>query len=235
MEKQEYENVFKAEDDHWWYAGMRDIFFSLSSEYLEKGMKILDAGCGTGKNAEVLAKYGNVIAFDISDDALQFSRKRGIKNLIKASVNFLPFKNNSFDFVTSFDVLYHNLANDTLAVKEMSRVCKKDGFVFVRVPALISLMRSHDKVVHTRKRFYLRELENILEKSNLEIKKITYANFFLLPAVFLQKTAHGSDIKKTGALLNSILRLILKSESLLLKHINFPAGVSLIALAQKTY
>jgi len=233
MEKQEYENIFLSEDSHWWYSGMRSIFFSLASKYLRAGMKILDTGCGTGKNAQILAKYGCVVAFDISGDALKFAKKRGAGNLVRASANFLPFKKDSFDFITSFDVIYHKQVDDSLAVKEMSRVCSTGGFVFIRAPALKSLMRPHDIIVHTKKRFNLNDMAVLLKDAKLSAIKLTYANFFLLPAVYFQKNSSGSDIKNAGALENLALGSVLKFESFLLKYINFPIGVSLISLAQK--
>src|SRR5690348_16503149 len=101
--------MYQVEKHSWWYRGMVSITGSLLNRWYvpNESLSILDAGCGTGAAMTTyLAEYGTVTGFDISEMALTFCRLRKAKRLARASVPHLPFASNSFDLVTSFDVLY---------------------------------------------------------------------------------------------------------------------------------
>ena len=91
--------------------------------------KILDVGCGTGETLSFLQDtYPNTQLFgiDSSNKAISFSKKRGHKNIFKASALNLPFDDNYFDIVLFLDVLEH-IGNDAKAISEAKRVLKKNG------------------------------------------------------------------------------------------------------------
>ncbi|MCD4666588.1 class I SAM-dependent methyltransferase [archaeon] len=235
MEKSEYKNIFELEKNHWWYKGIRESSLSILKPYLKKNIKILDAGCGTGFNIQVLKKYGYVGGIDFSEEAVKFCRKKGI-NIKKGSVEKLPFKDNSFDLITCFEVIYHKgVKSDLKALNEFNRVLKKNGLLLVRVPAFEFLRGPHDDVVHGIRRYNKKSLSLLLRKSKFNIVKITYLNFILFFPVlitrFLMKKKN-TDIQETSKLLNFILYMILKFEKIFLK-LGLPFGVSLIALAKK--
>lgn len=77
-----------------------------------KGKRILDIGCGDGALTYLLSqKGGYMVGVDPSDEAINFAKgkTRGIKNLefLKASAYYLPFKQNTFDYIVSSDVIEH--------------------------------------------------------------------------------------------------------------------------------
>src|SRR6185369_13695546 len=120
MEKQEYKNMYQREDTHFYYVTLHKLVLQLIQKYapIKSTLNILDAGCGTGRLAELMKNVGEVTGIDMSDEALKFAKERGIK-VKKASVMKLPFKDNSFDVITSIDVLYHKaVTDDTKALKE---------------------------------------------------------------------------------------------------------------------
>lgn len=104
--------------------------------------KILDLGCGAGRNTQFLFESGyDVYACDWYDGMVKATRERlskiGLdkpfieKRVIKASMLDLPYKDNFFDVVLSNGV-FHNAASLRemgLAFKETSRVLKKKGYV----------------------------------------------------------------------------------------------------------
>ncbi len=107
---------------------------------LEKGSRILDAGCGNGKAIEPLIKKGyDVIGFDISKTALKLTEKRVINigktsKLVLSDVNCFPFKNNCFDAVVCNYVLTHLLNKERKkCINEIFRVLKTNGFLFIEV------------------------------------------------------------------------------------------------------
>ena len=75
--------MYQVEDKHFWYQGMRKITKTLFDKYLPKNkrLKILDAGCGTGRNILFLKNYGQVYGLDISPEAIKYCKKRGLKNI----------------------------------------------------------------------------------------------------------------------------------------------------------
>ena len=107
---------------------------------INPGDKILDIGCGGGRNIERFASEisheGKVIGIDYSEVSVEKSTKlnkkaidEGKVEVIQGSVSEMPFDDNSFDIVTGFETIYFwpDFIND---LKEVNRILKKDGLVF---------------------------------------------------------------------------------------------------------
>ena len=115
MELYEYEVMAAVEGEHWWYRGMR----ALSAAWLDQvyhgraDLRILDAGCGTGGNAEFLQRYGHVVGLDLAPLALTLGQRRLPGGLMRGSVDALPLQKDCFYLFTSFDVLYYRAFIDT--------------------------------------------------------------------------------------------------------------------------
>jgi 2-polyprenyl-3-methyl-5-hydroxy-6-metoxy-1,4-benzoquinol methylase len=107
---------------------------------LQRGMRLLDVGCGPGSITRGLAERlapGEVVGLDLSPDALAVAREdavaRGIHNLRYelGSVYELPFPDASFDAVFAHQVLQH-LREPRAALVEMLRVLKPRGLLAAR-------------------------------------------------------------------------------------------------------
>ncbi|MEX0932611.1 MAG: class I SAM-dependent methyltransferase [Candidatus Pacearchaeota archaeon] len=103
-------------------------------------IKILDVACGTGRMLLEVFSIGKEIEYaglDTSKEMISILKKRaeklGIKKKVKIKIGDatkMPFKDNSFDVVYSFHLLWHLPEEDQeKIIKEMLRVCKKDGFI----------------------------------------------------------------------------------------------------------
>src|SRR5687768_8886988 len=160
--------MYRVEDTLWWYTGMRRIGEALLDGRLQPGLRILDAGAGTGGNLRWLGRFGAAYGIDLSPEATRFCQARQLSTVARASVTDLPYPDSTFDLVTSFDVIYHlGVADDVAALRETARVLKPGGTLLVRVPALDALRSEHDAAVHTRQRYTLRELKEKVERAGL--------------------------------------------------------------------
>jgi SAM-dependent methyltransferase len=247
MESKAYEELHRLEPTHWWYRGMRQITERLLQAPLEhqEKLRILDAGCGTGGNMLALAERGTAVGVDFSPLALEYASETHPGKVAQASVERLPFADNSFDLVTSFDVLYcYEVRDDVKALREFARVLCPGGHLFIRLPALPFLRGSHDIVVHGIRRYTASELHLKLLQAGLRPVRLTYLNCLLLPGIFLIRkmqnvcayfgAAPDSDVQETAPALNSLLTRILTLEAAWISHgHDFPAGVSVACIATK--
>ena len=107
---------------------------------IKEDSKILDIGCGGGRNiqrfATQISQNGRVVGIDYSDVSVEKSIElnkgaidKGIVNVLQGSVSEMPFYDETFDIVTGFETIYFwpDFIND---LKEVNRVLKKDGLVF---------------------------------------------------------------------------------------------------------
>jgi SAM-dependent methyltransferase len=237
---EEYGRMYELEETQWWYVGMRAITTSVVRPALgAAGVRILDAGCGTGNNLRHLSAWGRPVGVDLSEEALRFCRTRGV-SVTRGTLLSLPFGPASFDLVTSFDVLYHRwVTDDRAALRELVRVLKPGGLVFVRVPALKMLWGAHDEAVHSRHRYTRGELQQLFRDCGLDVLRASYCNSLLFPLLALRRTLdrwtgrHGSDVESLPPVVERVFRGLLRMEAAWLRRFALPVGGSVIALGRK--
>jgi SAM-dependent methyltransferase len=248
LEPEAYDEMYRQEASHWWYRGMRTITEKLLQPRLTRdgSLSILDAGCGTGGNLTALAPHGRVTGIDYSSLALSYAARHDHHGLARAGVEALPFRDDTFDLVTSFDVIVHSaVRDDVAALRELARITRPGGLVLIRVAALPALRGPHDTVVHGIRRYTSAELRDKMAQAQLKLIRLTYANSLLLAPILIARKLQdlavrlggrpSQDVAETPALLNTLLEGILGIEAFVIKHgYNLPLGVSLIALAAKT-
>src|SRR5215831_5426690 len=187
----EMANIAKAEESLWWFRGMRQIAFALLDP-IRKGARverILEAGCGTGHFAiELRKRYAaQVAAVDLEPEAMRFCRRLGVPNPARTSVASLPFPNETFDLVTSMDVLPHFApGEEATPFAEMVRVLRPGGFLFLRAAALRLFRSRHSQYVWESQRFTKAHLKQLAQAHHLRILRLTYVNFLLSPVAFLK-------------------------------------------------
>lgn len=204
--------------------------------------KILDFGCGSGLFVEELAQAGfDSYGIDISSEAIKFGQLRGIKNLSVIDSHKIDFPNNTFDAVLTLDVLEH-LEDTEWALAEMERVLKPGGVVVVMVPAYMFLWGVQDEVAHHYRRYTWKLLSSEIRRAtSLSIIRHSYFNTILFTPIALVRLlsrlfrirGRESDFDLNSPLLNKILFGIFNFERKLLKKMNFPLGVSVLAVLRK--
>jgi SAM-dependent methyltransferase len=183
-----------------------------------------------------------VTGVDLSPAAVVFAASRRAAPVVRGSISSLPFRSESFDVVTSFDVIYHlDVADDVVALAEMARVLGPGGTLLLRVPAYDRMRSHHDEAVHTRQRYERAELVAKLEQAGLTPTLVTFANCLLFPLAWMKRAAEsvrpprheGSEVQAVSPLLNAIFERALGIEARLLRRGSLPFGLSLVALARK--
>jgi SAM-dependent methyltransferase len=246
MKPEEYQVMYDVEDTHWWYVGMRSIFLSLLDGHYGAGtdLKILDAGCGTGAMLSHLTPYGRVVGVDVSPEAIRLATSRDVEGceLVQSSVTDLPFDDEVFDLVTSFDVICC-IDERGLAFRELSRVVRPEGRVILNLPAYNPLRSEHDVAVHIKKRYTRADVGEEMERVGLTVERIAHANTLLFPieaAVRIAKKLPArsasearSDLHGLPSAINRSLAQVLFLERWLLRKIDLPFGLSVICVARK--
>lgn len=246
MEPGEYDNIARLEAQHWWYVGMRQIaaatlagvFPPEPNETSAPPRRILDAGCGVGGGLRWLSAFGQVTGIDLNPLAVQYSAQVSPR-VSRASIQDLPFASESFDLVTTFEVLYHlAVSDDVAALRAMWRVLRPGGWLLARVPAHDWLRGAHDRHVHTRHRYEAAELKTKLAAAGFAVRRLTSVGLILLPPAALLRLAQDKQSAETDVSLpsrpvNRLLLAAMQAEGLWLRRFNLPAGLSLLALAQK--
>ena len=245
MREDEYRGMYELERTLWWYQGMREITASLLSNNLngKNNLRVLDVGCGTGYSMKWLRerfKSAEVFGIDLFYEAAELWKLNDIHTAVVGSIEALPFPDEEFNLVTCFDVIYQLSEEDAQkAVKEMSRVLAPEGYLYIREPAYEWMRGSHDIVVATKHRFTRGRLKKLLMAQGFTIERATYANTLLFPLAvphrFLSRItgSEESDVKPVHPLMNHLFFSALKLEASLIKHLSFPFGLSVIALARK--
>ena len=140
--------------------GNTDIYLldQIMKERYTQGEKILDAGCGNGRNLIWFLK-NDVEVYAVDRDAMAIHYLESLyphfsKNRLQvAEIENLPFRNNFFDHVISSAVLHFakSISHFNDMMKEMVRVLKPNGSLFIRMTSDIGI---ENKVKHIENGVY---------------------------------------------------------------------------------
>jgi SAM-dependent methyltransferase len=237
--------VFELEPSFWWHVGLRDLVRSFVPD--QRRLRVLDAGCGTGMLMKELSRRHQVVGIDQSAEDLAYSAERGLRSLSQATVEALPFADETFDVVLSLDVLYHAAVEDEVAaLGEARRVLRRGGRLIVNLPAYESLRSEHDLVAQSARRYTLGAVRRKLSALGLEEERASYRVSFLLPLAVATRlfgkarrllgrgtAAPRSDVRPLRPAVNEVLRAIQLLENRLVRRWTLPAGLSVFCVYAK--
>jgi len=148
-------------------------------EYLKNGSKVLDAGCGPGRDSKVFYDLGfNIFGVDLSSNLLKIASQKCPQGIFKkADFLSLPFNDKYFDGIWASASLLHleNISDVEKALSEFNRVLKKDGILCVLVKQqmgkektsiVTDSLSNHDRFFQW---FSKIEIKKLLKKSNFSI------------------------------------------------------------------
>jgi len=238
--EREYElQTHQAEDRHWWYQGRRRVLErAIERLGLPAGARILDAGCGSGRNMVELARHGSVTGVELSDASVELARERDSGEVLEGSVMDMPIDDDTFDLVVSLDVIEH-LDDDVGALRELRRVTRPGGALLVTVPAYQWLWSGHDEINHHRRRYDRATLLAAADDAGWSCELVTHFNSLLLPVAILLRALErigpvssnsSLDLWVPPAPLNWLLRQPLHLEGAMIgRGASIPVGLSLLA------
>lgn len=234
----------QAEEDHFWYHGFRRFLHPVIADVAagRTALRVLDCGCGTGRNLRTLVQYGPAFGFDLSEGGLELARAVG-RPLARADAARIPYRAGAFDLVTSFDVL-QCIPRDRDAVLEMARVLKPGGAVILTIAALPWLRGDHSEAWREYRRYTRSTARALVEQAGLRAERVSYMFASLVPLMAatrgLQRLTRpyravrdDSDIAVPAAPVNAVLTGVVRVEASVARRVEMPFGSSLVVVARK--
>lgn len=221
MNKEEFENIYHHDQNHWWYQSLQSFFCSEILKYKKGNIKVLDIGAGPGGIGYYLKSHPTVsyFAIDPSDEALNFLKKRNLNSSKGDFSHYGSFENEKFDIIISTDSLYFLKTDEAIkdALSRISNHLNPQGLFLCHVPAFSCLSGAHDKQVHIERRFTKSDLNLFVDQKKFSIlfKNYRYcgiAPLVLLVRKFFQSNDIKSDIKDSSKMINKILCSYIKFE-----------------------
>jgi ubiquinone/menaquinone biosynthesis C-methylase UbiE len=235
----------RAEATHFWFHGFRGYVAPVIRRIAagRRDLRILDCGCGTGYNLRnLLRPYGRTVGFDFNLDAIRRARAAG-GPLVRADIQRIPFRSNTFDLATSFDVV-QSVPDDRAALRDMARVLKPGGSVVLNVTALDVLRGDHSEVWGELRRYTRDRAAALVGDAGLEPTRISYLFGSLVPLMLAVRRAQAmrrryraptgdEDLTVPSAPVNLVLTALVRAEVALASRVTMPFGSSLLIVARK--
>ena len=243
MNAQEYTNMERLEEAHWYYAGKREI----ARRWLQRVGPprtqdlLRDCGAGTGRFAQEMEAHCRVLVLDDHAEALQLLRTRFRPDqILSLAGDQVPLPNGSLEYVTALDVLEHT-PDDAAVVKGFHRLLKSGGVALVTVPASMALWSDWDVVLHHFRRYSRPQLTALFPAPEWELLHVNYTNVAVYPIVWLvrkwrkwfpsQRGQVRLEDKLPAPWLNTLLRWLFVRPAYW--RVPLPFGVSLLLVARK--
>lgn len=179
-----YAHWREFEARHWWTAGMRDVASMLFGlvQLPESGL-LLDIGCGSGQGMHWWSSQRprwRSAGIDPGTEGLRAARQSGLELVSAASATALPIRGSSIDAIITLDVMQHLPLDggDRVALREMHRVLKPGGYLFIRtnVQSFPRIADDREAVWH---KYDPDELRDKLTSAGFDIIRLSRINALL--------------------------------------------------------
>jgi SAM-dependent methyltransferase len=238
MERAVFDRMAEQDEVHWWYVARRRILHDLIAREvrLPDQARILEIGCGTGHNFEMLRGFGRLDAIEVDGEARALASRRlghAVASAPLPELNGIPDR--TYHLAALLDVLEH-VDGDQAALECIAAKLAPGGRILVTVPAYQWMWSAHDVAHHHKRRYSRSSLRAVAEAAGLRAERIGYFNSLLFPVAAAARIAgrmigrKGSDDRLPPAPLNALLRGIFGLERHLVGRVPLPAGVSLFAV-----
>ena len=229
------------EATHWWFTGRRVIVQDAIIRAFPElpHLNILEVGCGTGGNLPMLGHFGQVTGVDISPEAVEYCRAKGLP-VNQGTVYNLPYPDFTYDLVVALDVLEH-LEDDVMALRELERLIKPGGKLIVTVPGIKALWGPHDQGLGHHRRYNKGELEVVLNRGRLHVDRVASFLTVALPLMWAYRQAlrlsrfreRYQPMRRDHPLVNALMKMALSVDRRIM-GLELP-GASLLAVADPSH
>ena len=238
MERVVYQQMAELDDRHWWYRARRRILADLirREAKLPAKARILEIGCGTGHNLQMLAGFGHVDGLELDEEAAALSEKRLGRKVMRSPLPELDQVPDGYDLIGAFDVIEH-IEDDHAALAAIATKLKPGGKFMMTVPAHQWMWTAHDVANHHKRRYSKSALRALVEGSPMKLERLGYFNSLLFPVAVAERVAsklrgkNDGDVSLPPAPLNRALEAVFASERYLVGRLPLPPGLSLFAVA----
>jgi SAM-dependent methyltransferase len=245
MQAELYDELWRVEQDHWWFRARRHIVWSLVRRYLGEAangrLNVCELGCGTGGNLAAVADRYDVTGVECSPHALAYARRRLGNRVIRGRLpDNVPLPQNSFDVVLLTDVLEH-IEDDRASAQAALRLLKPGGIVVATVPAYQWLYSPRDAAHHHFRRYGRRQFRSLWAILGCRTLLVSHYNSLLFAPAAAARLASklrlsrfaARDLRVPPRALNYLLAGVMRSERNLLARVPMPFGLSLLAVVRK--
>ena len=238
MERAVFDRMAEQDQVHWWYVARRRILADLIAREadLPKDARILEVGCGTGHNFEMLRGFGRLDAIEVDDEARALSSARLGQPISDARLPELTgIPDGTYHLIALLDVLEH-VDHRPESLASIATKLAPGGKILITVPAYQWMWSAHDLAHHHKLRYSKKGLRRDAEAAGLKVLQLGYFNSLLFPIAAAVRLAgkivgrESSDDKLPPRPLNALFRGIFSLERHLVARVPLPAGVSLFAL-----
>ena len=238
MEREVYDQMARIDQVHWWYVARRDILATLIERRIKppQGARILEVGCGTGHNLDMLGRFGSVDAIEVDQAARDMASARLGRPVMDAPLPALEgVEDGAYDLIAMLDVLEH-LDDRQGALANLARKLKPGGRILITVPAFPFMWSGHDEVNHHKLRYTRATLRRDVAGAGLKLDMMRWFNSLLFPVAAGARMGSrllglkGGDDKVPARAVNALFRWIFGLERYAIGRLPLPPGVSLAAI-----
>ncbi len=240
-----YEKIDRIERHHFWFLNRSMLLEQVIRSYIPvpHNTFFLEVGFGTGIVLRLLDSMGfNTTGIDVNTRALLYAKKQTHAALIRQSIYTFKAKKH-YDSVGAFDVMEHQ-SDERKFLLCCKQLLKKNGYLFLTVPAGPYLWSQYDELSGYKKRYTKPHLKALVSSCGFHLEYCTYWQTFILPFYLLARkfpyiVGQKKDLMEHMYLkipiqpFHMLLYALGRLEMKFLPYVSFPVGASLIVVARK--
>jgi SAM-dependent methyltransferase len=230
--------IASDEASNWWFTAKRRLAVDMLRSSGVVSGPVIDVGAGGGALVGDVVAAGLGPAVGVEPDA-GFGRRPGTP-IAQAVAEHLPLRHGAAAAVLALDVVEH-LDDDVAAVRSMAEAVRPGGVVVLAVPAYRWAWSAHDVRLGHRRRYSRADVRRLIDEAGLDLARLPSYHSWLVPVAAVvrrgplgrrRRGGSGSGSGRVGARLNRLLLALADAERRLLRHVDLPVGLSIMAVAR---